>query len=119
MTEQKHIPQQPFRMPWKTDERQQNVNRREAIPLIAERVRRSPRSYVQKDRKESMVLQAEGIRKQQILRAEAKEEATIRETEGQAEAIVRSRKRMHRVNQSGQPKLTIQSASVKNLKLIC
>ena len=59
-----------------------------------------------------MVLQAEEIRKQQSLRAEAKKEATIREAEGQAKRSGDPESECTGVlNQSRQPKLTMQSSS--------
>jgi regulator of protease activity HflC (stomatin/prohibitin superfamily) len=80
--------------------------RREAI-LIAEGEKKSAILRAE-GQKESMVLQAEGDKEAAILRAEAKK---ARQKVRQKRSV-RSRKRMHRVlNQSRQPKLTMQSSS--------
>ena len=82
--------------------------RREAI----QKVRRSPRSYVQKDRKNLWSFRQREIRKQQsFVRKRRKKQRSVKQKVRQKQSV-RFRKRMHRVlNQSRQPKLTMQSSS--------
>lgn len=84
--------------------------RREAI-LIAEGEKKSAILRAE-GQKESMVLQAEEIRKQQsFVRKRRKKQRFVKQKVRQKRSV-RSRKRMHRVlNQSRQPKLTMQSSS--------
>ena len=75
-------------------------------------VRRSPRSYVQKDRKNLWSFRQREIRKQQsFVRKRRKKQRSVKQKVRQKQSV-RFRKRMHRVlNQSRQPKLTMQSSS--------
>lgn len=64
-------------------------------------MRRNPQFWLQKDKKESAILDAEAEKQAAILRAEAQKERMIKEAEGQAEAV-----------------LKVQSANAEGIRMI-